>query len=50
MTARNEKKRGNNDRDRRSNPNTRERSVDTNRDGDSQRNCTDDDLFGSDGW
>ncbi len=47
MTFFNDAKRENNDKKHRSNPNQRGRNVDTNRDGDSQRNRSDDDLFGS---
>ena len=47
MAFRNETKRENGDRNRRSNPNER-KYADSNRDGDSQRNRTDNDLFGSD--
>ena len=39
-------KRENNDRSRRSNPNERKR-TDSNRDGDSARNRSDNDLFGT---
>ena len=46
MTAKNDKQRGN-ERNLRSNPNER-RHADSNRDGDSARNRSDDDLFGSD--
>ena len=46
MTFFDDAKRENNDKNRRSNPNERGRSVDTNRDGDSRRNRSDDDLFG----
>ncbi len=44
--AKNEPKREQNERGRRSNPNERGRGVDTNRDGDSQRNRSDRELFG----
>ena len=45
MSFKNETKRESGDRNRRSNPNERKR-ADSNRDGDSQRNRSDDDLFG----
>lgn len=47
MTAKNDKQRNSDERSRRSNPNER-KHADSNRDGDSQRNRSDDDLFGTD--
>jgi hypothetical protein len=47
MTFQKDVKRETSDRNRRSNPNERKR-ADSNRDGDSQRNRSDDDLFGAD--
>ena len=44
MTMKNDKRREADERGRRSNPNERKR-ADSNRDGDSQRNRSDDDLF-----
>ncbi len=46
MAFRNETKRENCDKNRRSNPNER-KHADSNRDGDSQRNRSDNDLFGT---
>ena len=47
MSFKNDTKRETGDRNRRSNPNERKR-ADSHRDGDSQRNRTDDDLYGAD--
>ncbi|MBQ6235721.1 MAG: hypothetical protein IJK54_07350 [Clostridia bacterium] len=47
MTAKNDKRRENEERKLRSNPNER-KHADSNRDGDSARNRSDDDLFGTD--
>ena len=47
MTMKNDKRRGSDELSRRNNPNER-KHADTNRDGDSQRNRSDNDLFGSD--
>ena len=47
MTAKNDKQRSSDERKLRSNPNER-KHADSNRDGDSARNRSDDDLFGTD--